>query len=230
MPIDAPHLHELGWTSFFDEAFRGHAAAGLLPARVAVQHRGEYVLCAASGEIRATLAGRLRGDHVRRDPGKLAYEPGIGAHLPAVGDWVAASIRAGEGRGTVEAVLPRRTALARKAPWLRTEAQVLAANVETVFIVSALTAGTVAREGDRRRLLRRARSRDLAAFLAIARQSGACPVILLTKADLCPDPEGWAADHAAFGIDVVVTSAVTGVGLSALGPYLGVGETVVLIG
>lgn len=230
MLIDPSYLSKLGWSSFFDEGFRAHAAEGLVPARVAVQHRGGYVLYAGSGEIRAGLAGRLRGDHVRRDPGKLAYEQAIGSHLPAVGDWVAASVRVREGRGTIEAVLPRRTEFSRKAPWLRTERQVLAANIDTVFVVSALTAGTSPARGDRRRLGRRARSRGQAAYLAMAHQSGARPVVLLTKADLCPDPDEWASDYAGLGVDIVVTSAMTGAGLEALDPYLAVGETVVLIG
>jgi len=208
--IDPTHLRDLGWDASFDEAFAPHAGDGLVPARVAVQHRGEYVLYAAAGELRATLAGRLRGDHVIRIPGKLAYARPIGALLPTVGDWVAVATQPGDDRGTIQAILARRTEFSRKAP-LVTQRQVLAANVDTVFVVAAL----IPDSGDpsSRRSQRRARSRGLAAYIAMAHQSGAQPVILLTKADLLADTATAASEHADLGVPVILTSAVTGRGL-----------------
>ncbi len=230
MLMDSSRLRELGWSSFCDDGFGAYAAEGLVPARVAVRHRGSYVLYAEAGELWADVAGRLRGDFVRREPGKLAYEQGIGARLPTVGDWVAASVREQERRATIHATLPRRTQFSRKAVWTPAEQQVLAANVDTVFVISALTADADHEAANLRRLERRAGSREQAAYLAMAHESGARPVILLTKADLCVDGREWASAFRELGVDVLVTSAVTGEGLNALEPYLAPGQTVVLLG
>ena len=197
-------LEALGWGDDFEAAFAPHAAAGLEPARVGTQSHGLYRLLSPGREHRAELAGRLRHGGSTDD-------------LPAVGDWVAADLRP-DGTGTIHAVLPRRTKFSRKEVAERTREQVVAANVDTVFLVSAL-----GRDLNVRRLER---------YLTTAWESGAQPVIVLTKADLHP---GHAAELAeveaiAFGVDVHVTSAVTGDGLDALGPHLGCGRTVALLG
>jgi len=215
--IASPRLRDLGWNDFFDDAFRAfgasgaHVTEGLVPARVAVQHRGSYVLYAEGGEVWAELTGRLRGDFVRREPGKLAYETALGARLPTVGDWVAIGIREREERAAIHAILPRRTRFARKGASERfgTQAQVLAANVDTVFVVVAATAPRVD-----------------PAYIAMAQEGGAQAVVLVTKSDLSPAP----ASLECLGVDVVVTSALTGDGLDALGRYLDRGRTVVLLG
>ncbi len=179
MYFDSSTLRELGWGSFFDEQFGAHAEASLVPARVAVQHRGAYVIYGEDGELSAELAGKMQGDYVRHDPGKLGFEARVAARLPAIGDWIAASVRADERRATIHATLPRRTQFSRKQPWNPTEEQVLAANIDTVFVVSALA--EVAKVDDPPNL------RRLERFLAMAHESGARPVVLLTKADLRAD-------------------------------------------
>jgi ribosome biogenesis GTPase / thiamine phosphate phosphatase len=201
-------LSPLGWNAFFADAFEPHADEGLIPARVAVQHRGSYILLTAEGELRAEPAGRLA----------RAAEPG---GLPAVGDWVAALARE-EGRATIHAVLPRRTAFTRKVasgPSDRTEQQILAANVDTVFLVSAL-----GRDLNLRRLER---------YLTMGWESGAEPVIVLTKLDLYPD-EALSAraevEAIAFGVPVHALSGITGEGLEALESYLAPGRTIALLG
>src|SRR5439155_8103 len=153
-------------------------------------------------------AGRLQGDYVRRDPGKLGFEARVSGRLPATGDWVAASVRLDEGRATIRAVLPRRTEFARKAPWLTTEEQVLAANMDTVFVVSALAAEIAVDDA--------ANVRRLERFLALAHESGAQPVVLLTKADLRDDARQRALGLTRLGVHVVVSSSFTGEGLGAL--------------
>ena len=215
-------MRELGWSSFFDDHFVPHAAEGLVPARVAVQHRGEYVLYAECGELRAELAGKLQGDYAYKLPGKLAFAPRVLARLPAVGDWVAAAVRPDEGRGTIHATLPRRTAFSRKQVLGLTEEQVLAANIDTMFVTSALDVDDGADAPANRRRLER--------FLAMANEGGARPVILLTKADLHPDPHGQARSLAALGAEVLVTSALSRDGLDGLDAYLAPGQTVALLG
>jgi ribosome biogenesis GTPase len=170
-------------------------------ARVAVEHRTSYALrCDDGSEIFATLAGKLR------------YETAHRQDLPAVGDFVRV-------RDTViEEVLPRRTVILRKAVGDAAEAQVIAANIDTVFVVSGV-------DGD-------FNPRRLERYYATARASGAACAILLNKADLCDDMESRVNQIRAIapGADVVAISALKGDGLDALRPYLVPGETVAFVG
>jgi ribosome biogenesis GTPase len=220
--LDSLTLRDLGWSPFFDDQFGTHAAEGFVPARVAVEHRGAFVIYGEAGELVAELAGKMQGDYVRHDPGKLKFAPRVAARLPAIGDWIAASVRPDEGRATIHATLQRRTKFSRKQPWNQTEEQVLAANLDTVFVVSALTeSGDVHDPPNLRRLER---------FLAMAHESGARPVILLTKADLRTDAPAQARALGVLGVDVVLTSALAREGLVSLEPYLAPGQTAALIG
>ena len=138
--------------------------------------------------------------------------------LPAVGDWVAARPLPGERKAVIEAVLPRRSAFVRKEPWRRAAEQVLAANVDVAFLVAAL-----GRDLSLRRLER---------YLMLAQESGAAPVVVLTKADLSPDPGLARAEVAsiASGVPVHITSSVTGEGLDAVRAALTPATTGVLLG
>lgn len=170
-------------------------------ARVAIEHKSSYVLYGEDGaEILATLAGRLR------------YQAASREDLPAVGDWV-------EIRDTViEQVLPRRSRFIRKAPGEKVEAQVIAANIDTVLVVTGLD-----HDFNLRRLER---------YYVTVRSSGAACAILLNKADLCDDPEARAREvrSIAPGADVVALSTLHAEGLGALRPYLIPGETVAFVG
>jgi ribosome biogenesis GTPase len=199
-------LDRLGWTEQLTTEFEPHRAAGLVPARVAVQHRGQYEVLAEAGALRADVAGRL------------VHEAPSDAALPVVGDWVALAPRPDEDAGTIHAVLPRRTRISRKTPWLAAKEQVLAANVDTVLLTTSLN-----EDLNLRRLER---------YLATAWDSGADPVILLTKADLHPDPAAATAEveSIAFGVPVVVVSARTGEGLDEVAAVASPGRTLVLLG
>jgi ribosome biogenesis GTPase len=192
------NLQDLGWNDGFAAAFEPHD--NCIPARVSAQHRGGYDVLTERGELRVRLAGRLR------------HEAASAADLPAVGDWVALR------EETVHAVLPRRSAFTRKAAWSPTEAQVLAANLDTVFVVSGL-------DGD-------FNLRRLERYLTLAWESGATPALVLTKADLCEDVGGalLEAEQVAFGVPAHVVSNVTGEGLDELSPYLAPAKTVALLG
>jgi ribosome biogenesis GTPase len=193
-------LTRLGWSPFFAESFQQYESTGLVPGRVAVEERGSYLVYAEDGERWTGVAGRLRHD---------AAGP---ADFPAVGDWVALDER-------IHAVLPRRTKFSRKVAFLKTEEQVLAANVDVVFLVMALTE----RDFNSRRLER---------YLATAWESGAEPVVVLSKADLCDEvPLRLAeAEGVAFGVPVHVTSAFTGEGLDQLRAHFAGGRTAALLG
>ena len=199
-------LTALGWDDVLAEQFEPHARAGLIPGRVAVQHRGAYDVLTERGELRCDVAGRLYDE---------APSP---AALPAVGDWVAVAARPEEGAGTVQAVLPRRTKFSRKTAWQASEEQVLAANVDIVLIVSSLN-----EDLNLRRLER---------YLTLAWESGARPLVVLTKSDLADDVSGAVAavESVAFGAPVLPISSVTGEGLDELRSHLTPGVTAALLG
>ena len=157
-----------------------------------------------AGELAVELAGRTRRT--------LA-----GEELPCVGDWVAIE-RIGEERGLIRAVLPRRTRLVRHAAGITTEPQVLAANVDILFLVSGLD-----RDWNPRRIER---------SLTLAWQSGATPVLVLNKADLCPEPDDSfrAARAVGLGVPVLTTSAKLGRGIDELATFLGRGKTGAFVG
>ena len=196
-------INQFGWSDALSQQFAPHADLGLTPGRVVVQHRGQYDLITPEGEAKATISGRF------------AHEAGEGGY-PVTGDWVAVSLDAGA--ATIHAILPRRTAFIRKAAGPSQTPQVVAANVDAAVLVSALTP-----DFNPRRLER---------YLAIAWQSGARPLVVLTKADLCPDvDEAVAATQAmAVGVDVIAVSAATGEGMTDLAARLLPGETAVLVG
>ena len=199
-------LERLGWDDAWNEAFAPHAEQALEPARVAVQHRGAYVLYAPD-EVWAEAAGRL------------AHDAGSPADLPAAGDWVAvARAPSGDGHATIHAVLPRRTKLTRKAAWSATEEQVLAANIDTVLVLTSVTDDLNLRRLER--------------YLTMAWESGARTAVVLTKADALNDVRGSVAEveAVALGVPVHAVSSLTGAGLDELDPYLGRNQTVVLVG
>ncbi len=194
-----------GWSNALGQAFAPHAARGLTPARVTIQHRGQWIVVSDDGELTAQMAGRF------------THEAGEG-DMPAVGDWVALAARPDEGTATIHAVLPRRTAFTRVAADSIQTVQVVAANVDMAFLVAAIT-------GD-------FNPRRLERYLASAWQSGAQPVVVLTKADLCEDPRGAVAlaEAVAIGATVLAVSSVTGEGLETLGGLMKPAETSVLVG
>jgi ribosome biogenesis GTPase / thiamine phosphate phosphatase len=201
-------LAELGWQPALAVDFATVASDGHEPGRVVAEERGVVKVLTAAGEHSATLAGRLR-HAAERDPDVL---------LPAVGDWVAIA-DAGPGTAVVHAVLPRRSAVVRRAPSDHARpTQVLAANVDVAFLMTSLN-----RDFNLRRLER---------YLATAWESGATPVVLLSKADLVVDVDGMrlAAEATAPGVEVIAVSAVSGAGLPDVRAHLAPGRTVVFLG
>ena len=199
-----PALEELGWDADWASAFEQLNDDNLIPARVAAQHRGAYLVWSADGELRARAAGRL------------FYEHEVGAPVPAVGDWVA--IVGSDGAATVTAILPRRSAFVRKRAGFSSDEHVLAANVETAFLLAGLDDDFSVRRLER--------------YITTAWDSGAEPVVVLTKADLCADVEEAVleVENVAIGVPVRPLSNVTGEGVAALEPHLGPGCTVVMLG
>ena len=201
--MTANTLAALGWTDELDAAMTTHAERGFEPARVVAEHRGGYYVRGERDDRLASARGRLR-DHE------------ITGGMPAVGDWVAVCDAPG-GRAAIEAVLPRRTKISRKTPWLKAEEHTLVANVDTVFLVAGL-------DGD-------FNARRLERYLVTAWDSGADPVVVLTKLDVCEDFEQIAeAEAVAIGVPVLAVSSVTGEGLDAVREYLVPAKTLALLG
>jgi ribosome biogenesis GTPase len=200
-PADA--LGAFGWSGTVAAAFGPFDAAGAVPGRILAEDRGSYLIATDAGEVRGQVGGRFRFE-ASDDP----------AAYPAVGDWVALD-RSG---GIITAVLPRQTAMVRHAPGRRTEAQVVAANVDVVFVVASLN-----QDLNLRRLER---------YVAVAWESGAEPVIVLSKADLCDDLAAsiTEVDAVAVGVEIIAVSAVDGRGVDAIRARIEPGTTVAFVG
>jgi ribosome biogenesis GTPase len=197
-------IREFGWSDALQTAFAPHAAAGLSPARVVAHHRGLWRLVTEAGEC----AGRLSG--------RFAAEAAQGEH-PVVGDWLAVNSADAEGDALIHALMPRKSAFARRAAG-GVGVQIVAANVDIAFLVAGLN-----NDLNPRRLER---------YLVAARDSGAEPVVVLTKADLSLDldSERQAVVDIAAGAPVVTLSALTCQGLDVLDRWLRPGVTTAMLG
>jgi ribosome biogenesis GTPase / thiamine phosphate phosphatase len=201
-------LETLGWNTFFLNNYRNVETVDLLPARVISQSRDSFQVYCQYGELTANIAGKLR------------YDPDKEKIYPAVGDWVVIKPIIDEGKAIVHAVLPRKSEFSRKAAGERTEKQVVAANIDTVFIVCGL-------DGGRNLNLRR-----IERYLTLAWSSGATPVIILNKADLCSDIGTLVrgVEDATQGVQVFTVSAKEQTGLEFLKTFLAEGQTVAFLG
>jgi ribosome biogenesis GTPase len=206
MDLNDQQLERYGWNDFFAAHFREFASQGYVAGRVALEYNQFCRVYTAQGEIMAEFAGRLRHEAESR------------ADLPAVGDWVALRMVESGNKAVIHAVLPRRSKFMRKTKGVRTEEQVVGANIDTIFLVTSLN-----QDFNPRRIER---------YLAVALESGTNPVILLTKTDLCDDVEAKIeeAEEVAAGAPVHAVCAIRGEGLEALDQYFGPGKTVALVG
>ena len=176
------------------------------PGRVVRVDRGVCTVLCAEGAVRASLAGAILS--------AAAADP---VSLPCAGDWVTVRTWPDE-RITVEAVLPRRTAIVRRTSDKDSVGQVLAANVDVAAVVEPMHPAPDAGRVER--------------LLALAWESGALPLVVLTKCDLAADPGAVAAEiaHVAPGVDVLPVSAQRGDGLAELAPHVAFGRTLALLG
>jgi ribosome biogenesis GTPase len=197
-------LELFGWNQGLAAAFAGHVGPGRVAGRVALEHTHIYRVATEDGELLARVSGRLRHRAVARPD------------FPVVGDWVVVEPLEGEAR--IHAVLPRFSRFSRRAAGDVTEEQVVAANIDTVFLIGGL-------DGD-------FNPRRIERYLVVAWESGATPVIVLNKADLVGDPERHVAEveGVAPGVDVHAVSAKNPESLEVLRRYLGVGRSAALLG
>jgi ribosome biogenesis GTPase len=198
-------FEQLGGGAGILSIFESYAAAGCVPGRVAVAIRDEYRVYSAGIEYRAEPTGALLYGALSR------------AELPAVGDWVALRV-IGPDRAIVHAVLPRKTQFSRRAAGTREDEQVVAANVDTALIVCGLDGDFSLRRIER--------------YLTLVHESGADPVLVLNKADICADLDDklQQANSVARGKPVIPISSMSAEGVAALDPYIEAGKTLVLLG
>lgn len=202
-------LHTLGWDDAWECTLRKEAgdAQALQPGRVAMEDRQSYTVVTRDGERIARVAGRF------------LQKSNPGHSLPKVGDWVALSQKTGDSRAVIQQVLPRRTSFTRKIPGRESTAQVLAANIDVAFIVHGLDLPI--------------RPRRLERFLIMALEGGTRPVIVLNKADLCPDLDAALAEArlvAGTNTTLLTVSARTRRGLGELRRCLADGRTGAFVG
>jgi ribosome biogenesis GTPase len=202
----ARDLNTLGWNDFFADCFAAANIDGAIPARIVVQRKTNYLVTTVQGDYRAAIAGKLR------------FVTNNQADFPAVGDWVVLRPVRGERTGTIVAVLPRRSTFSRRTAGREEEEQVIAANIDVVFLVSALDSTFNLRRLER--------------YLVLGIQSGARPVIVLNKADLCSSLEEILKDvrRIAGAVPVHSTNAKKDQGTGELLRHLGPGITGTLLG
>jgi len=203
-------LEALGWNGQWQAKFDALAITGLVPARVVGEHRSHYRVATEATEVSAGTTGRMRNTPARSSRAQRS-------DLPGVGDFVALNLAEGDGPSTIAVVLPRTSALIRKASGT-TDPQLLAANIDVAFIVTAF--------GGDFNLLRTKR------YLALVQQSGATPVIVVNKADLTNDVVGPAGQIEGIDPDirVHVISAREPASIQVLEQYFKGNCTVALIG
>jgi ribosome biogenesis GTPase len=205
--LAAVELVSLGFDAAFARAFEPwEGRPDVVPGRVAIEFNHILRVYVADGEIEATVSGRLRHEARRR------------GELPAVGDWVAVRRAPGESTGAIVGVLPRRSRFSRRGAGRVTDEQVVAANVDIVFVVMALDDDFSVRRLER--------------YLLLARESGAAPVVLLTKPDKAVDLPSQAAEVATVAGEapVHVLNPRAGDGLETVQGHLGPGRTGALLG
>ncbi len=198
-------LSHLGWSPFFEEQAEVQARGDLRIVRIVEQQRGLY---SVDGEFEglAEVSGRLR------------HEAVAAADLPVVGDWVLVAAAGASDRALIQSRLPRRSTISRKAAGRASDEQVIAANVDTLFVVTAFA-------GD-------LNPRRLERYLTAVWDAGAVPVVVLNKSDLVDDAAGAAEElrqRLPF-VEVVAVSAVSDEGIAPLNHHLRPAATVALVG
>lgn len=200
------NLELLGWNSALAGSFEPYAKDGYSVGRITSEYRGEYTLYSELGDLSAKISGKLR--HQITDDG----------NFPSIGDWVVIKTRQNEQTATIHSILPRKSKFSRKTVGGRTSEQIVAANIDTAFLVSGLD-----NDFNLRRIER---------YLILTWESGANPVIILNKADACSEIEQCVADVEAIapGVPLIVVSAVLNQGINELKNYIQPGLTVALLG
>lgn len=204
------NLFEYGWNAEWEKEFHPYKEKEFAVGRVIEEHTHLYKVMTTHGELQAKVSGRIRG----KAEGRLGRRD----EFPAVGDWVYIREYPAEQKAIIHGILPRKSKFSRKVAGKGTYEQIVAANMDFVFILTSLN-----NEFNVRRLER---------YLALSWESQATPVIVLTKADLCSDIQKKVAEveSIAIGVPIHVISSIRNDGLNNLQPYIKPGQTIGLLG
>jgi len=199
-------LKALGWGAFFQKEFESVQEPGLAAGRIAIENKQQYLIYTQQGELRGEVSG------------KLLYEARSSADLPKVGDWVVISAMEAEGKAIIHNILPRKSKFSRKTVGKKTDEQIIATNIDIVFIVQGLDSNFNLRRLER--------------YLVMAYENGARPVIILNKTDLCRDYPAKIAEvkQIAFDVPILGISAKTGYGIEKMREFIKEGLTFAFIG
>lgn len=199
-------LELLGWNSFFEAYFTQHANSELVPGRISIQHKERYLIYAEAGEVNGQVSGKFR------------FETNGIQDFPAVGDWVALELGDKQKPSIIHHVLERKSKFSRNVAGKKTDEQILAANIDIVFLVMGLDSDYNLRRIER--------------YLTVAWESGARPIIILNKADKCDDAESKKHEisEIATGVEIILMNAKAGIGVELLKEILKFGTTGVLLG
>lgn len=205
-------LQDLGWNDHFSILFQPYLENGFQVGRISAEYKNRFQVYTEIGEIWATVSGKMRYTALER------------SDFPAVGDWVVLdhievhSIDPDSQAAVIQAVLPRRSKFSRKTAGKTSEEQIIATNIDTVFLVNALNLDFNVRRIER--------------YLTLAWESGANPVILLSKADISEELQEKVreVEASAIGVPVHPISCITGEGIDELKRYVKPGQTVALLG
>lgn len=200
------NLNDYGYNTFFENHFREYSGNGYIPGRVAIQNKTNYIVYSAYGELSAEISGKFMFDAENKED------------YPAVGDWVVMRHIPDEQKAIIDKVLPRQTVFSRKEAGSKTERQILASNIDIVFIMTSLN-----HDFNLRRLER---------YMILSKESGAQPVIVLSKADVCDDIDTKIKETEliADGIPVHVLSSITHRGVDELKHYFDENKTIAVLG
>lgn len=203
------NLEDYGWNKVLQEEFDGISESDLTPARVSIRNKNNYLLLTENGEVTGELSG------------KMLYEIEDGlveGGFPCVGDWVAVRLFPDEGKAIIQKLLSRQSKFSRKEAGIKTVEQVIAANIDTVFLMMSLN-----KDFNLRRLER---------YIVLANESNVNSVIVLSKADLCDEADKMKQDVLSVSKDIPVhiVSSLTGDGLDELKQYFEDNKTVSVMG
>lgn len=200
------NLTKLGWDEFYQKHFETYKEKDYLPGRIIAAYTHLYRVSTEFGELNAEISGKLR------------FEASASKNYPAIGDWVVVTARVNEGSATIHGTLPRKSKFSRVSNDGTGSEQIIATNMDTVFIVNSLNTNFNLRRIER--------------YLTLAWESGASPAIILSKADLCQDIDEklCEVEKIAPGVPIHVVSSYTMKGLEELSRYLVEGKTIVFLG
>lgn len=199
-------LKNIGFDDFFQKHLKNLNTEKFPIGRICAEYKENYKLFSECGELNANISGKFRNSCKTRED------------FPAVGDWIKFEYIKSENKAIIQEICPRKSKFSRKVAGIQTQEQIIASNVDFAFIVCALNYDFNLRRIER--------------YLSLVWQSGATPVVILTKTDLCVDVQSkiLEVENIAFGVDIHAVSNVSKVGIEVLEKYFINNKTVVLLG